>query len=236
VKRAIKERHEILVPCALSPTGEHRVWFDCGADRAVVRLVSECRREGDAALRLGAASCLSVVLAARHEITTKQDIGGKQTEPHGAIPESVRANVWSASYDAARKRKERARRPRDERPLLVRLIERRARRLSPEFGTERLVASVAVDGTRNLHATRNSWGGGLGSIVAQKRMAYWTVDERALANVAKHIGKGNGSVCLICKGDEAYADFGSHGRAKAHQAGVLAVLRRVCAKLPGGVR
>lgn len=236
MKRAIKERHEVTVPCALSPTGEHRVWLDCDADRRIVRLASECRHEGDAAARLGGVTCRTAMLAVRFTVATRTNDTMTIDRTHqNKIPAGVDANVTNAAYDAVSKRKERTQPKPDTRPLVVRLLQRRARKLSPEFAASRLRVSLAPDGTRNIHAGA-SWrgGGGDGTVVAQKRRGRWIVEESALATVAKYLGEGENGACLVCKDDNAYQDFQAHGRARAHQAGVLAILRRVVAKLPGG--
>jgi hypothetical protein len=226
----IKERHEILVPCGLSPTGEHRVWIDCDAERRIVRLVSECRHEGDAALRLGAETCCRrVVLAVRHRVAVGR--ADRADEFVDVVPAGVESNVWNASYEAERKRKERAPHAPDTRPLLVRLLQRRARKLSPEFAKAPLRASREGDGTLNLHASPIWHGGSVGQVVAQKRRGLWRVEERGLVAVAKYLGESNHR-CLVCNDDRSYEDFQAHGRARAHQGGVAAILRRVLEALP----
>lgn len=247
----IDERHEVVVPCGAGPQGKHRVWVyraprmqlisstDAGSVRKVerqpvheiVRIESECSGPaGDAVLRLGGECCLAVVENIRATVKTGKGFNGTGRELLQELPEGIRAIVERVRSDGAMKREHRAPESVDGRPLLIRLLEKQARRLS------RMPLDASIkDGVRRLSIKHYSE-----YIIATKPPGgRWQLAYDKVEHVASDLGKGrvgHEERCFVCPKQEGrvFDNVRLHTRHSEHRGNVRRVLLNTLNALPNG--
>ena len=245
MKHEILERHEVIVPCALSPSGKHSVRFVRGVFQGkvnresyrddngnrVVAIECDCvdLKAAETASLLGQHTCGEVLMALRASLAEKEHPWGTRFD--GRFPDGFNA-FHVQGYSDKHLRESRKVGQRDKRPLFVRLTEKRFWRLSKM----RLTVSQEANGTRKLLATtghrfRNK--DVVAVAISPRGSRQWEINNPELTRAAKYIGYA-GDVCLVCDlADPHFNRIEQHTRGTEHIRNVVYRVRATLAQMAG---
>jgi hypothetical protein len=158
--------------------------------------------------------------------------------PYGAaLHLAVGAVVQQTASAGGRKRAERKLAPGDDRPMLVRLLEKRLHLLG-KGACSNLTVKVdnAPHGHRRIVLRSSGYGGGEDKVIAARSPGEpWHVVSDKLYNVAKDLGYRH-EECFVCPdaAGKQWSDVRTHARSKPHTANVMRLVRAAVAALPAG--